>query len=281
MAVLSIQSQVVRGHVGNSVSVFALERLGHVVWPLPTVLYSNHPGHGSHYGHVVDTGEVQGLLDGLAEHEDWLKRVDAIHTGFIGDDAQIDPILSIIEVVKEANPNAIYVCDPVVGDHGRTYVDDNIREGLMEDLIPQADIVMPNVFELQSLLEQPDPIENVNQAVEAARLLPCETAIVTSVEDPGRIPGQMATVLVKPSEAHMVVTKKIDFEPSGAGDLLAAITLGDLLKRKPIEQALAHAAGSLFDILQATHSSGADELLIIQQQERIVSPFTTVAVSRV
>ena len=280
MAVLSIQSQVVRGHVGNSAACFTLQRLGHDVWPVPTVLFSNHPGHGSHRGHDLSEYQLNELMQGLADHEGWLEKVNAVLTGYLGNDDQIEAIGDMIDLVKERSAEMLYVCDPVVGDAEGLYADENIREGLMEDLLPRADIATPNRFELQALLEQPEPIETVNQAIEAARQLPCPITIVSSVEDTARFPGQIQTVLVKENEAYVVSMGKLDFNPKGAGDLLTALTLSGLLKRRPIEPALAHAHGSLYDILSATYRAGAPELLLIGQQERLVTPFTTVTIGR-
>ncbi len=280
MAVLSIQSLVVRGHVGNSAAQFALQRLGHDVWAVPTVLFSNHPGHGSHRGHDLNEYQINELMQGLADHEGWIEKIQAVLTGYLGNDDQIEAIGDVIDAVKEKNPSALYVCDPVVGDAEGLYADENIREGLMEDLLPRADIATPNRFELQALLEQPEPIVTVNDAIEAARQLPTPIVIVSSVEDTARFAGQIQTVLVKENEAYVVSVAKLDFNPKGAGDLLTALTLSGLLKRRPLEPALAHAHGSLYDILAATYRAGAPEMLLIGEQERLVSPFTTVTIGR-
>lgn len=286
MAVLSFHSQVVRGHVGNSAAAFAMQRLGHGVWGVPTVLYSNHPGHGSHKGAAQPAGALLDLLDGLDERG-WLPKVGAVLTGYIGDDEQIDALVEAVDRVKAANPNAIYVCDPVVGDASGPYADANIIEGIMDDLIPRADYVTPNRYELAMLLDQDEAPTTIGEGVEAARLLPnTPITIVTSMEDTARFPGQIQTLLVKPNEAYVISTQKIgassegggDFK--GAGDLLTALLISGLLKRRPLEQALAQASGSLFDILQATDRAKADELLLIANQERLTNPLTTVAIGK-
>jgi len=286
MAVLSLHSQVVRGHVGNSAAQFALQRTGNSVWNMPTVLFSNHPGHGSHKGRATPAAELLDLLDGLDERG-WLPRVQAVLTGYIGDDEQIDAMVEAVDRVKEANPDAIYVCDPVIGDKSGPYADANIIEGIMDDLIPRADYVTPNRYELALLLDQDAAPETISDGIEAARLLPnMPTTIVTSMEDTARFAGQIQTLLVKPSEAFLISTQKIgasgaqggDFK--GAGDLLTALLISGLLKRRPLEQALAHANGALYDILVATDRAKADELLLIANQERLVSPLTTVAIGK-
>ncbi len=286
MAVLSFHSQVVRGHVGNSAAGFALQRLGHSVWGVPTVLYSNHPGHGGYKGAATPVGTLLDMVEGL-EDRGWLPKVTAILTGYIGDDEQIDALVEAVDRVKAANPAAIYICDPVVGDQSGPYVDANIIEGIMDDLVPRADYVTPNRFELATLLDQDDAPTTIGEGVEAARLLPNgPISIVTSMEDTARFPGQIQTLLVKQNEAYVISTQKIgvgtesggDFK--GAGDLMTALLLSGLLKRRPLEQALAQASGSLFDILQATDRANADELLLIANQDRLTNPLTTVAIGK-
>ncbi len=286
MAVLSFHSQVVRGHVGNSAAQFALQRLGHSVWGVPTVLYSNHPGHGSHKGAAQPVGTLIDMVDGLEENG-WLPKVNAILTGYIGEDEQIDALVDAVDRVKAANPDALYICDPVIGDASGPYIDANIVEGIMDDLIPRADYVTPNRYELATMLDHDEAPATIGDGVAAARLLPNNPiTIVTSMEDTARFPGQIQTLLVKPKEAYVIATQKIgagtegggDFK--GAGDLLTALLLSGLLKRRPLEQALAQASGSLFDILQATDRANADELLLIANQERLINPLTTVAIGK-
>lgn len=286
MAVLSLHSQVVRGHVGNSAAQFAMQRLGHGVWNMPTVLFSNHPGHGGHKGRATPVGELLDLLDGI-EERGWLPKVQAVLTGYIGDDDQIDALVEAVDRVKSANPDAIYVCDPVIGDKSGPYADGNIIEGIMDDLVPRADYVTPNRFELALMLDHDEAPATIADGVEAARLLPNNPiTIVTSMEDTARFAGQIQTLLVKPNDAFVISTQKIgagsdqggDFK--GAGDLLTALLISGLLKRRPLEQALAHANGALYDILSATDRASADELLLIANQERLVSPLTTVAIGK-
>ncbi|MGB0922031.1 MAG: pyridoxal kinase PdxY [Alphaproteobacteria bacterium] len=279
MAVLAIQSQVARGHVGNSAGAFTLQRLGHEVWQMPTVLFSNHPGHGVYKGGAVEPDLIADMVDALDE-QGLLSKVEAVLSGYLGDPDQVEVIERAVERVKDQNPNALYICDPVIGDGDEVYVDENVREGIAEDLVPLADYVTPNRLELQKLLEHDEPVENINDAIEKARMLRCSNVIVTSIEDEPRYPGQIQTLLVAPNSAHVISMPKLDFDPKGAGDVLTAMFLSGLLKGKPVEQALAQANGSLYDILAATHRAGADELVLIAQQERLVNPFTTAVISR-
>ncbi len=279
MAVLAIQSQVARGHVGNSAGAFTLQRLGHEVWQIPTVLFSNHPGHGTHKGEAVSPDLMADMIDSL-EEQGLLGQVEAVLSGYLGDPDQVDVVQRAVEKVKDANPGALYICDPVIGDGDDVYVDENVREGIAEDLVPECDYVTPNRLELQKLLEHDEPVANIDDAIEKARMLRCPNAIVTSIEDQSRYPGQIQTLLVSPNSAHVISMQKLDFDPKGAGDVLTAMFLSGLLKKKPVEQALAQANGSLYDILTATHRAGADELVLIAQQERLTNPFTTAAISR-
>lgn len=279
MAVLAIQSQVSYGYVGNAAGVFTLQRLGHDVWPVPTVLYSNHPGHGTYKGETVSPELMTDIIDALDE-QGLLAQVDAVMSGYLGDPEHVEVVMRAVEMVKEANPNALYICDPVIGDGDAVYVDENIREGIAEDLVPLADYVTPNALELQKLLEHEDPVTGVADALEKAGMLRCPNVVVTSIEDQSRFPGQIQTVLLTPNDARVISVQKMDFDPKGAGDILTAMFVSGLLKGKPVEQALAQANGSLYDIIAATHRAGAPELLLVAQQERLITPFTTVAIGR-
>ena len=148
MNVLSIQSSVVYGHVGNRAAVPALERLGHDVWPVDTVAFSNHPAHGSFRGRIVPAAEVRDLIEGLAARG-VLGRCDAVLSGYLGDPATGAVVEDAVARVRAANPRTLYCCDPVIGEVGRgAYVRAGVPEAFRDRLVPLADIVTPNPFEL-------------------------------------------------------------------------------------------------------------------------------------
>src|SRR5215470_14028650 len=169
MNVLSIQSSVVYGRVGNRAAVPVLERLGHDVWPVDTVAFSNHPAHGGFRGRVVPAAEVAELLDGLAERG-VLARCDAVLSGYLGDAGTAAVVEASVARVCAANPDALYCCDPVIGEVGRgVYVRAGIPEAFRDRLVPLADIVTPNPFELELLTGRPPT--TMESARAAARAL--------------------------------------------------------------------------------------------------------------
>src|SRR5215831_8038672 len=148
MNLLSIQSHVAYGHVGNSAAVFALQRLGVEVWPIHTVELSNHPGYGEFRGRVADAAAVRDLVAGIAVRGA-LTRCDGVVSGYVGAAEIGTEILAAVGAVKAANPAARYCCDPVIGDADRgVYVRPAVAEFLRAQAVPAADVVTPNAFEL-------------------------------------------------------------------------------------------------------------------------------------
>src|SRR4051794_5780036 len=151
MNLLSIQSHVVHGHVGNAAAVFALQRLGVEVWPIDTVRFSNHPGHGAWTGRVSDAAMIRELVGGIAARGAFAA-CDGVISGYVGTRAIGEAMLAAVAKVKSANPAARYCCDPVIGDVGRgVYVAAGVPEFLRDEAVPAADVVTPNQFELDHL----------------------------------------------------------------------------------------------------------------------------------
>jgi len=149
--VLSVQSRVAYGHVGNAASVFALQRLGGEAWALDTVAFSNHTGHGRWRGSVVAAAEIASLFEGIAQLG-ILPGIDAVLSGYLGGAATGPVLLDIVEEVRAANPDALFCCDPVIGDvETGSYVTDGIAEFFRDRALALADIVTPNRFELEYL----------------------------------------------------------------------------------------------------------------------------------
>jgi hypothetical protein len=146
-AVIVISSHVVRGAVGNRAAVFALESLGFPVWAVPTVTLPWHPGHGRATRLVPDASEFAALINDLA-HAPWLGEVGAIMTGYLGSSSQAAPIAALVRALKTLNPDAIYLCDPVIGDASGLYVPETTAAAIRDHLMPLADIATPNRFEL-------------------------------------------------------------------------------------------------------------------------------------
>src|SRR5580704_775784 len=149
MNLLSIQSHVAYGHVGNSAAVFALQRLGCEVWPVHTVQFSNHPGHGAWRGRVLDPDLIREVVAGIAERG-VLATCDGVLSGYVGAPQTGEAILDAVRAARSANPRAQYCCDPVIGDVGRgVYVGDAVAQFMRERAVPLADVLTPNQFELE------------------------------------------------------------------------------------------------------------------------------------
>ena len=203
MKILSIQSSVAYGHVGNSAAVFPLQRLGHEVWPVITVHFSNHTGYGAWRGPLLAAEDVREVIAGI-EDRGVLGEADAVLSGYQGDPAVGGVILDAVARVKELNPAAVYCCDPVMGDVGRgMFVRPGIPEFMRDTVVPQADIVTPNHFELDFLAgrttttldEILDAVDDVRARGPATSWSPacctatCPTGVSTSSPSPTRAPG--------------------------------------------------------------------------------------------
>lgn len=271
--VLTISSHVTRGHVGNSAAVFALQRLGHEVWPVHTVMLPFHPGHGSVAPLVTSADGLQALLAALA-NKGMLKRIDAVHSGYMASADHARAVAGLVAQLKVANPRAIYCCDPIIGDgaapggRGGLYVPEPVALAISDELVPLADIVTPNLFELAWLTGRV-PKDGAG-AIEACRSLGVRTNLITSA--PAFFSGSIATLLHSGATSLSAETRMLEQVPHGTGDLLAALFLGLLLKGANHETALLRACGSLFDVLMETQRLERDELALVQAQDMLVNP---------
>lgn len=264
LCVLSIQSEVVRGHVGNSAARFALQRLGLDVWAVPTVLLSNHPGHGRFRGETTDAAALGALIDGLDAHG-WLARCSGVISGYLGAADQARVVADAVRRVKAQNRQAVYLCDPVFGDDDGAYARAGVAEAMARELVPLADIVTPNRFELSSLTSK--KIESAADAVAAARALGNAETVVTSVPFEG---GRIGTVAVTREGAWAVAAPRIALVPNGSGDLLAALYLAARLQGRDAAGALTGACSAVDAVLRA--SAGADELRLVAAQGALTQP---------
>ncbi|MBM3519125.1 MAG: pyridoxal kinase PdxY [Alphaproteobacteria bacterium] len=261
------------GHVGNAAAVLPLQRLGHEVWAVPTVLYSNHPAHGGFRGRVSGAGEVTDLVAGLDERGA-LVRCAAVLSGYLGSAQNGAAVGDAVALVKRRNPDALYLCDPVMGHEGAGFfVPEPVRRTIAERLIPAADIATPNHFELAALVGA--PLEDLGATLSACRALRArgpETVICTSVPAGA---DHLATLAVSGGAAWRVETPRLAGDLFGAGDLFAALFLGHYLARHDLGAALGAAITSAFGVLVATAATGKRELRLIAAQDEIVRPRQT------
>ncbi|TCC00543.1 pyridoxal kinase PdxY [Micromonospora zingiberis] len=273
MKILSIQSSVAYGHVGNSAAVFPLQRLGHEVWPVLTVHFSNHTGYGAWRGPLLAPADVAEVIAGIADRG-VLGDADAILSGYQGDPAMGRVILDAVTLVKTANPDAVYCCDPVMGDVGRgMFVRPGIPEYLRDVVVPRADIVTPNQFELEFLAGRPtDSPEALLAAVDVVRATGPRHVLVTSVLH-GAVPsGSLEVVAVSDEGAWAVTTPLLPINPNGGGDVTAALYLAHLRTTGSPATALEQTTASIFAVLEATLAAGTRELQLVAAQEAIAHP---------
>ncbi|MEO6414300.1 MAG: pyridoxal kinase PdxY [Pedococcus sp.] len=273
MSILSIQSSVAYGHVGNSAAVFPLQRLGVEVWPVHTVHFSNHTGYGEWRGPLLPADDVRAVLRGV-EDRGAFPGVDAVLSGYQGGEDIGDVILDAVARVKAANPAAIYACDPVMGNaKSGCFVHPGIPILLRERVVPAADLITPNQFELGYLTgTEPRTIDDTLASVDLARDLGPSTVLVTSVERPDAPADTIEMMAVTDAGAWIVQTPRLAMKANGSGDVTAALFTAHLLSSGDPAVALARTSSSVFDLLQNTLDSGERELQLVQSQESLAHP---------
>ena len=279
MSILSIQSSVVLGHVGNAAAVLPLQRLGFEVWPVDTVRFSNHPGHGAWRGHVAPAAALEALIAGVGERGAF-GRCRAVLSGYLGAPATARVVLDAVARVKAANPDAVYCCDPVIGDSAEgVYVDGDLATAFARDLVPAADLVVPNAFELGYLTGRPaGTVEEALAAADAVLAGGPGVVVVTSL--PGRGAGSVANLAVTNSGAWAVETPRLETPAKGAGDVFAALFLGRWLAGRDVETALGRATASVFAVIEATVAAAGAELALVEAQDRLARPDRVFAACR-
>lgn len=273
MNILSIQSHVAYGHVGNSAAVFPMQRLGCEVWPIHSVQFSNHTGYGSWTGRVFDGPMIEELLDGVAARGA-LARCDGLLSGYMGSADVGNAILAASERLRAANPQALWCCDPVIGDAGRgVFVRPGIPEFMRRKAVPAADIVTPNRFELEQLAERDCRRQaDLRAALRVVHGLGPKTILVTSV-DTEETPADAVDLVVSEGDAVFGVrTPKLALEVNGAGDAIAALFFVHRLRSGDAAFALSMAASSIHGLLRRTEAAGSREILLVEAQEEFVSP---------
>lgn len=282
MNILSIQSHVTYGHVGNSAAVFPLQRIGHEVWPVHTVNFSNHTGYGQWGGQLIPADQVRDVIAGV-EARGALPKIDAILSGYQGGSDIADVIIETVEKVKAANPKAVYACDPVMGNaKSGCFVSDLIPPLLRDRVVPVADIITPNQFELGYLTGvECEDIPSTLKAAEAARKIGPETILVTSVMRADRPENTVEMIAVNDEGAWIVQTPFLDFKRNGSGDVTAALFTGHYIRDLDAANALAHTASSVFALIDNTFKADSRELLVVESQEAFAHPTLEFAVEKI
>ncbi len=278
MSILSIQSLVAYGHAGNSAALFPLQRLGKVVWPVMTVHFSNHTGYGDWRGPLLSAADVASVIEGVGDRGAF-ERCDAVLSGYQGAEDIGAVILDAVAKVRAASPDAIYCCDPVMGDVGRgMFVRPGIPEFMRDQVVPAADVITPNHFELDFLAgTTTTTYDELLAAADAVRATGPSIVLVTSAILEDTPDDSLDMVAVSEAGAWRTRTPRLGVNPPGAGDLTTSVFLANLLDGRPLDEALERTTASVFAVVAATAEAGERELRIVQSQDEIAAPTRTFA----
>lgn len=273
MTILSIQSSVAYGHVGNSAAVFPLQRIGVEVWPVNTVHFSNHTGYGTWRGIVLPADAVADVIQGIQERG-VLHQCDGVLSGYMGDASLGEVVLDAVQRVKSANPDAVYCCDPVMGDIGRGFfVRPGIPEFMRDRAVPAAAIITPNQFELEYLADR--IVTDLASALDSVdRVMACgpSVVLVTSLRLQDASADSTEMLAVDSNGAFTIETPLLPVNVNGAGDMTAALFLAHWRKSGSIQTALELTTAAVFAVLEVTAETGAGEIQLIEAQGSIVNP---------
>ena len=273
MNILSIQSHVAYGHVGNSAAVFPLQRAGHEVWPIHTVNFSNHTGYGDWGGPMIPADDVTSIVDGM-EKRGAFPRIDAILSGYQGGPDIAGAIVDAVTRIKAVNPKALYACDPVMGNaKSGCFVSDEIPPLLRDKVVPVADIITPNQFELGYLTDsEVGTLDQTLAAVKKAQEIGPKTVLVTSVQRPDTDEDEIEMLAVDGERAYLVATPKLPVKRNGSGDVTAALFTGHYTETNDAKEALKRTASSVYDLLHNTYEADTQELQLVQSQDVFANP---------
>jgi pyridoxine kinase len=265
-SVLMIQSQVVAARVGNSVAGFATERLGVPALCLPSVLYGRRPDRGPPGGLPMAPATMRAVLNAMAE-DGALDDVHMVVSGYLALPDQADVVLEAVQAVKTRNPKALYLCDPVIGDDGASFVPSAVAEAIAERLVPAADILTPNLYELSALTKA--RLQSLEATYAAARSFG-KRVIVTSA------PTQKGTgaLYVAPTGSWLAEMELLDSAPKGAGDLFVALFAARLTLGQSVVMAFEAALGAVHDMILHSRVLGLDHLDVVGGQEKLEHPVT-------
>lgn len=275
--ILSIQSWVAYGHVGNAAATLPLQRLGFEVWGIQTVQFSNHTGYGQWTGQVLAPEHIGELIDGIAARG-VLGECAAVLSGYMGSAGTVSEVLRAVQRVRALHPQALYCCDPVMGDYGRgVFVRPELPPMIAGQALREADILTPNQFELELLSGQ--TVRTLKDAREAAQKLrgqmrPGGAVLVTSLQREEATPEQIETLAVTEAGAWLCATPLLPLDPprNGTGDAIAALFLGHYLRSGRVDTALSLATSALYALLNITHQAGSREIQLVAAQDEYAAP---------
>jgi pyridoxine kinase len=264
--VLTIQSQVAGASVGNSVAVLALERLGVRAIALPTVVYGRRPDRGVPGGLALSAEQLVSMLNAV-EAEGLLRQVDAVLSGYVAAPEQALIIRNAVQRVKHYNREAVYVCDPVMGDEGSLYVKAETAHAIQQTMLPVADVVAPNAFELARLTGKP---VDTREAARAAIAALGKSVLVSSVP----AGANLGLLFAGGGGDWWLETPRLPHPAKGAGDLLTALFVARRVRGEGAAVAIEGAAGAVHDVIVRAIAAGRDDLLVADAQDVLADPQT-------
>jgi pyridoxine kinase len=273
MNILSVQSHVVYGHVGNSAAVFPLQRIGVEVWPVNTVQFSNHTGYGTWRGRAFSGEAIRAVIEGVDERG-VLGECDGVISGYLASPDIGEAVVDTVARVKSANPAARYCCDPVIGDAGcGIFVRRGVPELIKESALPIADFITPNHFELDYLADRSTrTLDEALAAVDALHALGPRVVLVTSLRLDDTPANALDLLVSNGIDRFRLRTPLLPLTINGAGDVIAALFFAQHLSTGSAAEALSLAASSLFGVLGRTAEQGSREMLLVEAQNEFVAP---------
>ena len=278
--VVTIQSHVAYGHVGNDAAIFPLQVSGFEVIDVPTTLLSNHPGYPTMRGEFVEPRLIDDLLQGLRER-DVPGFATGIISGYLGDPGTADAVRDFVRDAKGQNPALRYLCDPVMGDTG-IYVDPALPDRFRDELVPLADAITPNQFEF-GLLAGGDITTRAELLAAADRLVAAGigTVVVTGTQLDDTPADSLDIYGVTADGAWRVRTPRFDFTPVGTGDVYTALFAANWFRDGDVAAAIAAAASGVYAVLTVTRAADVPEMRLVASAAKMLQPDTVFPVERV
>jgi pyridoxine kinase len=282
--ILSIQSHVAYGYVGNRAATFPLQVMGHEVIQINTVQFSNHTGYGAWTGEIFSKDHIQDLLKGIRDRG-LFPQISAVLSGYLGASALGDVILDTVAELKSQNKDLLYCCDPVMGDVGRGFfVSEGIPPFFRDHALQKADIITPNLFELETLSgEAIKTLEDARRACQKLYEDGPKMILVTSVQTAQTPTGMIEMLLsIKDGQAFLIQTPELvmDIAPNGSGDMTAAVFLGFIQQGNTPQEALGHTAAAIFKVFEQTQKDQRRELALVKAQDAFREKDTRFAITK-
>ncbi|MHC5202445.1 pyridoxal kinase [Myroides sp. LJL119] len=261
-SIISIQSLVSSGYVGNSIAALAIELHGIEVVKIPTVLLSTHAEDNVYYGQVI-SGELFRLLIKGIKEIGLCQKSDYFITGYINHIELIDLSAQFIVDWKAVNPKGVYVYDPVFGDTRANglYIDKQVALHSLDKLLELAQIITPNHFELEFILQESiSSINQLDQALSKRKDLLEKTIILTGAILQDTQKGNLEVIIIDKGIITRLTTQLIDIAAVGTGDLFTSVLTSQLYLGKSVVQASKLAMEYVTAVLQNIHHQGSKQL---------------------